>query len=124
MIEPAGGPQLSEILREQIKSDKSDNQNTRPGDNSLRLPAAVHHAPHQNHDADGLEGGDEEQRDPGDARPRELRAVHGSERRQQPGPRGELADGVTLGAQPARARPGAALKDFSGYDTHGARLLS
>lgn len=124
MIEPARGPQLPEILREQIESNERDDQNTRPGDDSLRLPTPVHHAPHQDHDADGLERGDEEQRDPGDARPRELRAVHGSQGRQQPGPRGELADGVTLGAQPARARPGAALKDLSGYDTHGALLLS
>src|SRR3954447_8638007 len=120
VIEPAARPQLAEVLREQIERDEGDDQHGRPGDHRPGLAPAVHDPPHQDHDADRLEGRHEQQRDARDPRAGQLRPVHGRQRRPQPRARPELG-----GPVPARLPDGrrAARQNLGRYDTHVALLL-
>lgn len=102
MVEPAAGPQLPEVLGEQIERDEGDDEHAGSGDDGARLRPALDDSAHQDHDPDGLEGRHEEQRDPGDPGPGQLGAVDGGERGEQPA-RG--ASGATTAAvSPAGGR--------------------
>ncbi len=85
MVESAAGPELPEVLGEEVERDEGDDQHAGAGDHEAGLGAAVDHPAHHDHDPDGLEGGDEQQRDPGDPGAGELGAVDSAERGQQPG---------------------------------------
>ena len=108
VVEAAAGPQLAEVLGEQVQRDEGDDEHRRPGDHGPRLGAAVDDAAHQDHDPDRLEGRHEQQRDPGDPRPGQLRPVHGGQRRPQPRARrrGRRARGAGAPRRPGRRPAG------------------
>lgn len=72
VVEPAPGPQLPEVLGEEVERHEGDDQHAGAGHHGPGRIAAVDHPAQQDHDPDGLEGGDEQQRDPSDPGPGEL----------------------------------------------------
>ncbi len=128
VVEPAARPELAEVLGEQVERDERHDQHAGPGDDGAGLGAAVDDTAHQHHDPDGLERRDEQQRDPRDPRPRQLRPVHGGQRRQQSGPRRERRGGGAGGpAVPyGRARAGgpALRRHLRGLRGNDARHLA